>query len=285
MIEKEIVIGELQNAYGTRLPAIEAFIHLAARTHVIKESAADPMAAYTDVNVNGTLAALKLAQQAGATRFVFLSSVKVLGEETPSGQPFTENSPPKPEDAYGITKLMAEEEVKRYCEKAGMAWTIIRPPLIYGEGVKANFAKLVEVVRRGVPLPFKNVDNLRSIVYVKNLVDFLSYCLDTDKASNRIFLLDDGEALSIEALVREISQAIGRDARLFALPRASIEGAAHLLRKQDIYRRLFGSLELNSVAARATGWVAPYTTSEGLEATLKGELVDCGQLSETLKEP
>jgi nucleoside-diphosphate-sugar epimerase len=267
-LANEQVIGPLEHAQDALIAPVEAMIHCAARTHVLKESEADPLAAYRAINVGGTRAALAIAQRAGAKKFVFLSSVKAMGEETEPGSPFSESTPPQPEDAYGVTKLEAEQLVQDFCQAHGMAWTIVRPPLVYGPGVKANFQALARLARSGLPLPLGKTRNARSLIYVGNLADFLVYALESDAARNRLFLLDDGRPFSTSTLLQAMAKAEGRQARLFPVPQALVRSLARVTGKAGLYRRLFGSLEINSSAARAAGWQPPFTAAEGFQRTL-----------------
>ena len=264
----EEVVGALESAGETTIAPLDAMIHLAARTHVMNETDADPLAAYRATNVAGTEAALRMAQRAGVKHFVFLSSVKAMGEETAPGHPFTETTAPAPEDPYGLTKLEAEQLVRSFCEANSMAWTIVRPPLVYGPGVKANFQALAKLARSGIPLPFGSTSNRRSLVYVGNLVDFLVFALDNESAQNALFLLDDGAPFSTGAMLRAMAEAEGRKARLVAFPANVMKFATSSIGKSGVYRRLFGSLELDSSAARAAGWSPPYSSAQGFAATL-----------------
>ena len=267
-LPREQVVGALENARSVSIAPVDAMIHLAARTHVMKESASDPLAAYRAINVEGTRNALRMASSAGCRHFVFLSSVKAMGEETAPGRPFTEESVPAPEDAYGVSKLEAEDLVRSHCEASGMAWTIVRPPLVYGPGVKANFQALARLSRSGLPLPFGSTDNRRSLVYVGNLADFLVFALEREEARNRLFVIDDGEPMSTGGMLAAMAATQGSKPRLFAFPPRIARSAAASVGKAGIYRRLFGSLEVDSSAARSAGWSPPFTADEGFSRTL-----------------
>lgn len=271
-LRNEIVIGSLQSPKGMKISPVTAFIHLAARTHVTKETHPNPIDAYIEVNVKGTRVALELAQKAGADHFIYLSSAKAMGEETLPGYPFSDESIPAPEDPYGRTKLMAEREVERFCSENGMAWSIVRPPLVYGQGVKANFASLAKLAASGVPLPLAKANNARSLVFVENLVDFIVFCLNTTETRGRTFLVDDGQPLSIAELVAKIAAVNDRKARLMPVPNSLLKFIASAIGKGAIYRKVFGNLEIDSKAAREAGWSPPFSSDYGLKATFHGWL-------------
>jgi nucleoside-diphosphate-sugar epimerase len=223
----ECVIGDFSDSQPNAdlLKGVDVVIHLAARTHVTRETASDPLGAYRRVNVQGTRHLLAAATQASVRRFVYMSSVKAVGERTQVGAPFTPLTIPEPEDAYGITKLEAEHEVMSTCERSAMAWTIIRPPLVYGPGVRANFARLITLVAQGVPLPLRGVNNRRSIVYVDNLASATVAAAETKAAGNELLMICD-DTLSTADLISEIARQLTRPARLFTVPN-TIFRAAH----------------------------------------------------------
>jgi nucleoside-diphosphate-sugar epimerase len=226
------------------LPKLDAVIHLAARTHAMDER--DSIEAYRRTNVEGTRQLVEAARVSGAAQFIFMSSIKVNGEHTAPGSRFTEDDEPVPGDAYGISKLEAENVVRSLCERHGIRWTIIRPPLVYGPGVRANFRKLAELSIRGLPLPLGATGNLRSLVHVGNLTEFTVRCLAHPAAYDQLFLISDGEDVSTSELLQRMARSAGRSVRLFPVPRSLIGMAARWTGKSAIFDRLFGNLQLDN---------------------------------------
>jgi len=260
-----------QTDWSDALAGVDTVMHLAARVHVMNESVADPLAAFRAVNVNATVNLARQAAGAGVKRFIFLSSIKVNGEETAAGKPFSASDVPHPEDAYGRSKLEAEEALLDIAAETGMEVVIIRPPLVYGPGVKANFASLMRWAARPFPWPFGAVRNRRSLVYVGNLVDFMLLCANLSSVGNRIFLISDGEDLSIGQLIAKLSLAAGRKAWMLSVPPALLEGLAALLGRRAAAQRLLGSLQVDIGETHVlTGWSPPYSVEEGLTATVAG---------------
>lgn len=246
-------------------------IHLAARVHVMNDSAVDPLAEFRKTNVEGTLNLAMQAAKAGVRRFVFISSIKVNGERTEIDRPFTENDAANPQDAYGISKYEAEQGLLLIAQQTGMEVVIIRPPLVYGPGVKANFASLIQVVKRRIPLPLGAINNKRSFVYVGNLVSLILRCIDHPAASNQVFLVSDGCDLSTTELLRECALALGVKARLLPVPQSLIEACAAMLGKRDFAQRLCGNLQVDITKARTMlNWTPPVSVADGLEATAQG---------------
>ncbi|PST18252.1 UDP-glucose 4-epimerase [Rhizobium sp. JAB6] len=268
-----VAIGAMDSDtdWSDALAGVEVVMHLAARVHVMNESADDPLAAFRAVNVDATINLARQAGAAGVRRFIFLSSIKVNGEGTADGKPFTPTDVPHPEDAYGRSKLEAEEALLVISAETGMEVVIIRPPLIYGPGVKANFATLMRWAARPFPWPFGAVRNRRSLVYVGNLVDFMLLCASHPAVGNRVFLVSDGEDLSIGQLISKLSLAAGRKAWMLPVPPALLEGLAAFLGRRAAAQRLLGSLQIDIGETRAlTGWSPPYSVEEGLAATVAG---------------
>ena len=255
------------------LQTIDTVVHLAARVHVMHDTEADPLAAFRAVNVAGTLNLARQAAVAGVKRFVFVSSVKVNGECTQPGQAFTEADEPSPQDAYGLSKHEAELGLRQIATETGMEVVIIRPPLVYGPGVKANFAALMRAVQRGWPLPLGAVHNQRSLVALDNLVDFIVICTTHPRAANQTFLVSDGQDLSSTELVRGMARAAGVPARLLPVPVWALQAGATLLGKGDAVQRLCGNLQVDiSKARRLLGWVPPISVDEGLRRVVaKGD--------------
>lgn len=247
---------------------VECVIHCAARVHVMDDSAADPLAEFRRVNVEGTLQLARQAAEAGVRRFVFVSSIKVNGEWTDPGTPFLADAVPDPRDPYGVSKAEAEQGLRKLVEETGMEVTIIRPPLVYGPGVKANFLAMMAWLARGVPLPFAAIRNARSLVGIDNLVDLIVLCADHPAAANQTFLVSDGEDLSTTDLLRRMGQALGKPARLIPVPQQLLMLGAKMLGKPGIAQRLCGSLQLDITKTRQLlGWNPPVSVDEGLRRT------------------
>ena len=252
----EIVTGNLHESSlsASDLAGCEAVIHLAARTHVMNDTAEDPMGEYRRTNVDGTKAILELAIGAGVSRFVFMSSIKAIGERSRPGAPLEPDAAPKPEDAYGKSKLEAEKLVRKRCEAAPISWVILRPPLVYGPGVKDDFERLVGWIRRGVPLPFGLIENRRSLVDVRNLADAALLAATHPDAPGKAFMVAD-VTLSTPDLARKIGAAVERPARLISVPTALLRLAGAIAGKREMIERLCGTLELDVTRTKAVlGW-------------------------------
>jgi len=262
------VVGEIDGTTDWReaLHGVHAVVHLAARVHVMRDVAADPLAQYRAVNVDGTLNLARQAAAAGVRRFVFISSIKVNGEERAAA--YTEADTPAPEDAYALSKWEAEQGLRQIAAQTGLEVVILRPPLVYGPGVGANFLALMHAVARGIPLPLGAIDNRRSLIFVGNLADAILCCLEHPAAAGKTFLISDGEDVSTPALVRRMAAALGRPARLVALPIPVLRAAAALVGKSALAIRLLDSLTIDGTAIRHTlGWSPPFTLDEGLRET------------------
>jgi len=254
--------------WSEALVGVDAVIHCAARVHVMNEQATDPLAEFRRANVEGTLRLARQAVEAGVRRFVFVSSIKVNGEQTRPGETFGADDEPQACDPYGISKREAEEGLLALGAETGLEVVIVRPPLIYGPGVKANFLSMLRWLNRGVPLPFGAINNRRSLVALDNLVDLLVLCLSHPQASGQRFLVSDGEDLSTTELLRRLGLALGRPARLLPVPQAWIEGGAKLLGRQSLSQRLCGSLQVNIDKTRERlGWTPPLTVDQALART------------------
>ena len=265
----DFVCGDIgpDTEWQSALRDVDCVVHLAARTHVLRENTADPLAAYRSVNVDGTRRLAEQAAAAGVRRFVFLSSIKVNGEST-SFRPFSTDDTPAPEDAYGISKLEAENALREIADRSGMEWVILRPPLVYGPGVKGNFLRLLNAVAKGVPLPLASIDNRRSLVYVGNLVDAITNCIHAPAAAGKTFLISDGEDLSTPELIRRLATAMGRSPRLLPCPPALLALAARLFGREAAFRRLSGSLAVDiSTLQQTLHWQPRYSTNQGFSAT------------------
>ena len=265
-----VTLGEISgvNDWLMALNNVNVVIHLAARVHVMNDKSIDPLVEFRKVNVDGTLNLARQAAQTGVKRFIFISSIKVNGELTSEGKPFTEGDVSNPQDAYGISKLEAEQGLLQIAQQTGMEVVIIRPPLVYGPNVKANFASMLKAVKQGIPLPLGAINNKRSFIYVENLVSFIILCVQHPLATNQIFLVSDGYDLSTTELLRECALALGVNSRLIPVPQKVLEVIAHMLGKRDVVQRLCGNLQVDITKARTLlGWMPPISVSEGLKRT------------------
>jgi len=246
-------------------------IHCAARAHVMKEAEADSLAAYREINVEGTLSLARAALTAGVQRFIFISSIKVNGESTPEDSVFTPSDLPNPVDPYGVSKHEAEVALRQLVEGSSMELVIIRPPLVYGPGVKGNFETLVKLCGKGFPLPFGAIKNARSYVSIDNLVSLIVRCIDHPKAANQTFLVSDGNDLSTPVLLSAIGQALGVRLLLLPVPSAWMDAILRLFGKGAIADRLFGSLRADITKNwELLGWKPEVSVEEGLYRCVKG---------------
>jgi nucleoside-diphosphate-sugar epimerase len=269
-----VAIGSISSEtdWTSVLRNVDQVVHLAARVHVMNDKSPDPLAEFRRVNVEGTANFARQAAAAGVKRFVFLSSIKVNGEFTEAGQPFTADDVPSPEDPYGVSKHEAEQLLRQIADETGMEVVIIRPPLVYGPGVKANFESLMRWLARGVPLPLAAVtENRRSLLAVDNLVDLIVTGLNHPAAANQTFLVGDDEDLSTAELLKRMSAAMGRPARLIYIPPTLLKLGATSLNKSGIYQRLCSSLQLDiTKTRRLLGWTPPLSVDEGLRRAAAG---------------
>lgn len=263
---------EAGGAWSSLLDGCEAVVHTAARVHVMHDSATDPLHAYRQANVAGTLSLARQAATAGVRRFVFISSIKVNGEHTEVGRPFAADDVPVPLDAYGVSKNEAEQGLRALAAETGMEVVIIRPPLVYGPGVKANFLSMMHWLKRGLPLPLGAVtDNRRSLVALDNLVDLIVTCIDHPAAANETFLVSDGEDVSTADLLCRLARAMGVPARLLPVPVWLLEAGAAALGRRAMMQRLCGSLQVDISKTRdLLGWRPPIGVDEGLRRTAAG---------------
>lgn len=254
------------------LTDVDVVIHLAARVHVMHDKLADPLVGYRQINVDGTLNLARQAVRAKVRRFVFISSIKVNGERTLPGHPFNAEDIPAPEDPYGISKWEAEKGLLALAKDSGMEVVIIRPPLVYGAGVKGNFATMIKLVKSRLPLPFGAIDNRRSLVAIDNLISIIMVCVDHPAASNQVFLVSDGDDLSTTFLLLRLAQAGGLPSRLIPVPEAWLEKALSLLGRRKLAQRVLGSLQVDISKARALlGWSPPLTVDQGLQRCFSPE--------------
>lgn len=256
-LQTEDKLGDLLRTHSVVIHAAALTSTAKARQHELDE--------YRRVNVEGTLNLARQAANAGVKRFIYVSTVKVNGEATNQGECFKESDVPAPEDCYGISKLEAETVLLGLASLSGMEVVIIRPPLVYGPGVKGNFASMIKLIERGVPLPLGAVNNKRSLVGIDNLVDLIIRCIDHPAAANQVFLAGDGEDLSTTELLRAVGKAMGKPARLIPVPAGLLQFGATLLGKKAMAQRLLGSLQVDiSKTCELLDWKPPYTVEEGL---------------------
>lgn len=245
---------------------IDTVIHLAARVHVMDDRVEDPLIAYRSVNVAGTEILARAAASSGVKRFIFLSSVKVNGEE--SEKKYTARDVPAPSDPYAVSKLEAEIVLRKISDETGLEIVIIRPPLVYGPGVKANFHSLLKIISTGLPLPFATVRNERSLIYLENLIDSIILCANHPAAAGRTYLVRDGEDVSTPELIYKVADALGKTPHLFQFPLAALRLGGRLTGKSAAVNRLLGSLVVDDSEIRTElGWKPPFTMAEGLTKT------------------
>ena len=249
------------------LQDIDVVIHLAARAHILKDKSPNPEAEFLRVNTAGTANLAQQAMQAGVKHFIFISSIGAVTRL--SNHLVTEKSPCQPTSPYGLSKLQAEQALIEIAQPRSMAWTILRPTLVYGKGNPGNMERLVKLIKTSLPLPFGNINNRRSFVYVRNLVDAIATCIDCTNAKNQTFIVSDGEDLSTPELIRRISKAMGKSPLLLPFPPSLLSLGTKIIGKADVSDRLLGSLQVDSSKIRQMlNWKPPYTVDEGMQATV-----------------
>ncbi|SFH77943.1 Nucleoside-diphosphate-sugar epimerase [Pseudomonas guineae] len=272
LCERVHPVGDLgaSTAWGQALAGVNVVIHAAARVHVMVDDAVDALAEFRKVNVEGTLNLARQAAETGVRRFIFISSIKVNGEGTSVGVPYLADAQPAPADPYGISKMEAEQSLRALASETGMEVVIIRPVLVYGPGVKANFLSMMRWLNKGVPLPFGAIHNRRSLVALDNLVDLIVTCIDHPAAANQTFLVSDDEDLSTTELLRRMGTALGKPARLLPLPSRLLEVGAASIGKQALSQRLCGSLQVDiSKTRELLNWTPPVSVDDALRKTAK----------------
>ncbi|PVZ60681.1 NAD-dependent dehydratase [Pseudomonas sp. B1(2018)] len=251
--------------WSQALDQVEVVIHGAARVHVMNDTESDPLEAFRKVNVEGTLSLARQAASLGVRRFVFISSIKVNGEGTPLNQPYFADATPAPGDPYGVSKMEAEQGLREIASTCGMEVVIIRPVLVYGPGVRANFLNMMRWLDKGIPLPFGAIHNRRSLVALDNLADLILTCIRHPAAANQTFLVSDGEDLSTTQLLTRMAKALGKPARLLPVPSVLLERGAQMLGKKALSQRLCGSLQVDiSKTRELLGWIPPVSVDEAL---------------------
>ena len=271
----DLVMKDISNVsdWSHALIGINIIIHAAARVHIMNDSLSDPLSEYRKINVAGTLNLATQAAAAGIKRFVFISSIKVNGESTSQHQTFKPDYEYIPTDPYGLSKYEAEMGLAKIAEQTGMEIVIIRPPLVYGAGVKANFASLLKLVKKGYPLPFGLVNsNRRSMVSVYNLVDLIINCVSNPKAANQVFLVSDDDDISTAGLIKHMATAMDCSSRLLPVPMWLFRVVGRLTGRFALINRLVGSLRVDITHTKETlGWKPPYTVSESMKLTVQSD--------------
>jgi nucleoside-diphosphate-sugar epimerase len=261
----ERIVGD-GRSWGEALSGCQCVVHLAGRAHGMEDSERDPLRVFRSVNVEGTMELARRAVEAGVRRFVFMSTVKVHGECTAPGGLFRTEDEPAPENPYAISKWEAEQALSALAAETGLEVVILRPPLVYGPGVKGNFASLIRWIQKGIPLPLGAIRNRRSLVALENLVDLIVLCADREaspRAEGRVFMVSDGEPGSTTDLLRKVARAYGCNARLIPVPAALLRVAARVVGKSAVAERLLGSLVVDdSPVQEILGW-RPRVTLEG----------------------
>lgn len=256
-----------QDAWQVPMSGCDAVIHLAARVHVMHDAAENPLEAFLAVNLHGTVNLAVAAAKAGIKRFIYVSSIKVNGEFTDNRQ-FSEIDVPNPQDPYAISKWQAEQALRKIEKETGMEVVILRPPLIYGAGVKANFASLLKLVDKGLPLPLANINNKRSLIYLGNFVDAIIACAEHPNAAGKTYLVSDGEDVSMSRLVKKIAISLNRRSYLFPFPIVLMRLLAKLTGKTESLDRLTQSLVIDDSKIRnELNWKPPFTMNQGLKVT------------------
>jgi nucleoside-diphosphate-sugar epimerase len=280
-VKRCLVIGDLGKSPSVSkgLEGVEVIVHLAARVHRMREDIADPLGEYRRTNVDGTMQLAQAAVAQGVRRLVFLSTVKVNGEAS-SGMPFTEEDKANPRDPYAISKWEAEEGLRRLALNDGLEVVIVRPPLVYGPGVKANFLRLMQLVARQVPLPLPNPGKRRSLIGVENLADFIVRCVSHPDAANQMFFVSDGEDISMRDLVVRLAGFLGCSPRVITVPELILRLGGRLAGRGNVIERLTGELVISSEKARQRlGWQPANTLNEGVAATVSWYLAMSGEAS------
>jgi UDP-glucose 4-epimerase len=272
-----VEVGELHadTPWQDALKGVDVVVHCAGRAHIMNEQEDDPLAAFRRVNVEASVALAKAAQAASVRRFIYLSSIKVNGESTPAGSKFNAADDPTPIDPYGISKLEAEQALRAQFTGTQTQLVVIRPPLVYGPGVKANFRALLGLVQRGWPLPFGSLQNRRSLVYVGNLTDLIRVSLTHPNAAGQVLLVSDGQDLSTGELVHEMAKSLRRPDRCLPVPQFLLTLGLRLLGRAETIPRLLGSLRIDlGPTCALLNWTPPYSISEGMVATTEHYLVE-----------
>jgi nucleoside-diphosphate-sugar epimerase len=272
LVTPYVRVGDLlpDTDWTRALENVDVVVHAAARVHIMNDKVEDPLQEFRQVNVHGTLNCARQAAEAGVKRFIFISSIKVNGEETELGNPYTEDHVPAPVDPYGISKMEAEAGLLALATDSKMDITIIRPVLVYGPDVKANFRSMMNWLNKSVPLPLGAIYNKRSMVALDNLVDLIVTCIDHRAAANQVFLVSDGEDLSTTELLQRTASALGKPGFFLPVPSSLLSTVASLIGKAEIAQRLCGSLQVDiSKTKRLLNWAPPISVDEALRKTAR----------------
>lgn len=264
---ESVVVGEIdaQTGWHEAVKDMDVVVHLAARVHVMHDQSDNPLVAFRKINLEGTCSLAEAAVKAGAKRFVYISTIKVNGEAT-NGKPFTPQDTPSPADPYAIAKWEAEKALQEISQKTGLEVVVIRPPLVYGPGVKANFLNLIKLVRKRIPLPLAGIKNKRTLVALDNLANLILTCCEHPAAADHVFLAGDDESVSTAELITKIAKSFGQRSPVFYFPPTLMAWAASLLGKQAVWHRLSGSLEVdNSDAKKIMAWQPVTSMDEELK--------------------
>lgn len=264
------VVGEIDATtdWQAIIKEVDVVIHLAARVHITQSDTINSLAEFRKTNVEGTLNLARQAAIASVRRFIFISSIKVNGELTKLGHPFTADDTPAPVDAYGLSKLEAEQGLQGLARETGMQVVVIRPPIVYGPGVRANFLALMRCIYHRIPLPLGAIDNRRSILALDNLVDLIILCISHPAAANQLFLARDREDIDTTGLLRSLATMLNKKAWLLPIPVSFLKKIALLLGKQDMAQKLCGSLQVDMHKTQELlGWQPPVSTNEALLKT------------------
>lgn len=273
--DSAVIVAEInsQTDWSGALEGIDCVVHCAAHVHQMNDSASDLLEAYREVNTRGTLNLARQAAQAGVKRFIFISSIKVNGEFSPSGHPFQPDLVYVPDDPYGLSKYEAEVQLRELAEETGLEVVIIRPPLVYGPAVKANFLSMMHWVAKGIPLPLGAIHNSRSFVYVDNLVDLILTCCKHPKAAGETLLVSDGKDVSTTQLLKAVALSMNKRAHLLPIPMSIIDFASKLIGKPQISQRLCGNLQVDiSHTRKILEWEPPVTFEQGIKRTAQAYL-------------
>ena len=268
--KKNFVVGSInaKTLWHLALSDCDIVVHLAARVHVMQETHIEPLNAFREVNTLGTINLARQAAAAGVKRFIYLSTIKVNGDAT-SEIPFYADDVANPQDPYAISKFEAEQQLLALASETGLEVVIIRPPLVYGPAVKGNFKRLIQLLKKSIPLPFSRINNSRSLVNIQNLCSLIHTCLVHPKAVNEVFLVSDGQDLSTSDILNEISQALGKKNNLFYFPQPVLKWVASLFNRQAEYDRLFGSLQVDiSKNSKLLGWEPKISVAEAMAKTV-----------------
>jgi nucleoside-diphosphate-sugar epimerase len=270
MFQNAITVGDIgpETNWADALRDVKVVIHLAARVHVMHDKAVDPLAEFRHVNVDGTLNLARQAAEHGVRRFIYISSIKVNGEGTQLDRPFFADNNPAPSDPYAISKYEAEQSLLKLASETEMDVVIIRPPLVYGPGVKANFLSMMRWVNKGIPLPLGAINNKRSLVAVENLIDLIIRCIEHPAAANEVFLVGDDYDLTITELLKKMGLALNKPAKLIPVPAKILYILAKILGKKDMAVRLLGSLQVDiEKTKKLLNWKPPVSVDDALKKT------------------